>query len=259
MSIQRRILFEFLVPQHGLEKKTQEVECDSSGKVRVYHLSLWAPLTMSVGSIINVFVFLSSNWSGLDPGFLSLSSKLVAMSYELSGNQASNPWISPSPVVVEQLYEEEIWKCCGSVRPGAFPSWSIFVASSKCMGSIQSHNFLVVEAHSIENVADVPRAFVTIWKASIWSARLSIWGIRPTRSPWNFGTYVWQHNVISNATWFLVLCAWDFESMISKSDQRLLSQGDLAISRADLPFLQLPQHQQVSTNQHNWSMGAASW
>ena len=92
----------------------------------------------------------------------------------------------PVPLLVQEEGVVVVSHNSGGERPWTTESATISVASTKCMSTTQSYNFLVIKAHTVENVSQMFVALGRIWKTSIRRAGGDIL-VLSTRSVWNDG------------------------------------------------------------------------
>ena len=79
--------------------------------------------------------------------------------------------LSPVPLFVQQELVVFVGDDGGGESPRTFEARAIGVAPSESVGTAQSDNLLVIEAHAAEDIAQVLVALGSIWQTSIGCAR----------------------------------------------------------------------------------------
>lgn len=90
----------------------------------------------------------------------------------------------PLPLLVQKelvvIIGHNSWREC----PRTIETATIGMATTESMGTGQSNNFLVIEAHAVEDVPQVLVSLFCIWKPSIRCASSDVF-IQSTRSVWD--------------------------------------------------------------------------
>lgn len=133
---------------------------------------------MSVGSIIRVLVVLSSYYWGV-------SHRLPVRGGKDTYLLGTVPLL-PVPLLVHEELEELVGQDSGRECPWALEATSVTVASSEGVSTAQGNDLLVVEAHTVEDVAQVLVSLGCIWETSIRCASRHIL-VSSTRSVWDDG------------------------------------------------------------------------
>jgi len=80
----------------------------------------------------------------------------------------------PVPLLVQEQLVVLVCHNSGGESPWAIKTTAISVATTKSMSTAQGNNFLVIEAHTIEDIPQVLVSLCGIWETSVWRASSNV-------------------------------------------------------------------------------------